>query len=387
MAEVPSLIPEVLDRPGTHALVIGVSRYRHVQGTAEETRRGRDYPIDQLGSAARTAHRFATWLLQRRYETPLPPLASLRVLLSPQPGEIDVAAQDPRLAAAPAANAANVARALRAFRDACESDRDNHAVVYVVGHGAQITKHGALLLLEDFASDDFNNLLDGALDVVDVHQALQTPRAARQQCWFVDVCRQRAAVVDALERLRGGIGLDKDPGNITASPLFMAAMGDTQAYALRGRHSLFCEALLWALDSAGAARGPDGGVAHWHVPLGGLYEALPRRVQTLAAEIGIEQFVEINGVANPGVFHIYDSGPPVALTVRIAPGAVEPHSQLDLMDAQMAPVLSTMQWPVSTKVPAGIYGFFVTPPTPFRKYTKFVALQPPAVDYLAELLP
>lgn len=387
MPDVPSLIPEVLDRPGTHALVIGVSRYRHVLGGSEETRRGRDYPIDQLGSAARTAHRFARWLLQRRCAAPVPPLASLRVLLSPQPGEIDAATQDARLAAAPAATAANVARALRAFRDACESDRDNHAIVYVVGHGAQITKHGALLLLEDFLSEDLNNLLDGALDVVDVHQALQTPRAARQQCWFVDVCRQRPAVVDALERLRGGIGLDKDPGNITASPLFMAAMGDTQAYALRGGHSLFCEALLWSLDSAGAARGPGDAIAHWHVPLGGLYEALPRRVQALAEQNGIEQFVEINGVANPGVFHVYDAGPPVALTVRVTPDAAQPHSQLELMDAQMAPVLSSAQWPVGANVPAGIYGIFVTPPAPFRHYRKFVALQPPAVDYLAELPP
>lgn len=385
MPDVPSLIPEVLDRPGTHALVIGVSHYRHVLGAAEETRRGRDFAIDQLASAARTARRVATWLLARRYAAPLPPLASLRVLLSPQPGELDTTAADPRLADAPAATAVNVARALRAFRDACESDRDNHAVVYVVGHGAQITKHGALLLLEDFASDDLNNLLDGALDVIDVHQALQTPRAARQQCWFVDVCRQRPGVVDALERLRGGIGLDKDPGNVSASPLFMAAMGDTQAYALRGGHSLLCEALLWSLDAAGAARGPGDGVAQWHVPLGGLYEALPQRVRTLAADSGIEQFVEINGVANPGVFHVYDAGPPVALTVRVAPGAAEPSAQLELMDERMAPVLSTTQWPVSTHVPAGIYGIFVTPQPPYRKHSKLVALQPPAHDYLAEL--
>ncbi len=159
--------------------------------------------------------------------------------------------------------------------------------------------HGALLLLEDFASDDFSNLLDGALDVVDVHQALQTPRAARQRCWFVDVCRQRAAVVDALERLRGGIGLDKDPGNITASPLFMAAMGDTQAYALRGRHSLFCEALLWALDSAGAARTRRRRRPLARATRRTLRSAAATRADALAAEIGIEQFVEINGVANP----------------------------------------------------------------------------------------
>ncbi len=384
---VASVVPERLDAPGTHALVIGVSVYRHVLDAARQSVRGRDFAIEPLDSAARTAHRVASWLLARDYDAPLPPLASLRVLLSPQPGEIDTAAQDPRLANAPAATRANVREALRDFRKACESHRDNHAIVYVIGHGAQITKHGALLLLEDFASDDHDNLLDGALDVVDVHQALQNAAAARQQCWFVDVCRQHVDVDRALERLIGGIRLDKKPGNVEASPLFLAAMSDTQAFALRDGHSLLCDALIWALDDAAAARGPRTGLGQWHVPFGSLYEVLPQRVRELALSHGVEQFVEVGGVANPGVFHVYRDHPQVAVSIVVEPAAAQPLARLDLSDSRRRPVFSSTQWPATTRVRAGLYTIEVTATTRYLPYWLLVDFAPPRCEHHVVLEP
>jgi len=82
----PSLIDEDLTQPGTHALVIGVSEYLHFGDGADPTPQGEEFQMEQLSAAARSASEFARWLLQD-YRCQRAPLRSLRVLLSPSPGE------------------------------------------------------------------------------------------------------------------------------------------------------------------------------------------------------------------------------------------------------------------------------------------------------------
>src|SRR5687768_4799364 len=86
---IPSLVPEDLTAPGTHALIIGVSRYRHLADGAEPTPTAADFELEQLSAAARSASEFAAWLLDdvKGYHNPAAPVRSLRVLLSPQPAE------------------------------------------------------------------------------------------------------------------------------------------------------------------------------------------------------------------------------------------------------------------------------------------------------------
>ena len=146
----PSLIPQDLTGPRTHALVIGVSRYLHFADGSEPTADGTSFQMEQLSAAARSASEFAAWLL-KVYRCTRAPLGSLRVLLSPSKGE-QIAADIAALQAAgdSSATLANVRTALKEFRDACDSNVDNIAIVYAAGHGVQLTKHGAILLLTDF---------------------------------------------------------------------------------------------------------------------------------------------------------------------------------------------------------------------------------------------
>ena len=83
----PSIIPEIDAVPGTHALVIGVSEYVHFDDGSQPTGNGQLLDMTQLSAAARSASDFAAWILDERQHAAAP-LSSLRVLLSPSPGEI-----------------------------------------------------------------------------------------------------------------------------------------------------------------------------------------------------------------------------------------------------------------------------------------------------------
>src|SRR4030042_794816 len=170
----PSLIPEDLTQPGTHALIIGVSAYLHFEDGPAPTPTGIEFEMEQLSAAARSASEFAAWLL-KDYKCDRAPLRSLRVLLSPSAGEVihpDIAA---RLNGDFSATLANVRTALAEFRNACNTNTDNVGIVYIAGHGVQLTKHGAIVLLHDFGANAFLFKLEGAIDMAGGHAALPHP--------------------------------------------------------------------------------------------------------------------------------------------------------------------------------------------------------------------
>ncbi|QRN83179.1 caspase family protein [Chloroflexota bacterium] len=241
-----SLIPEDLTQPGTHALVIGVSEYLHLVDGKDPTPTGISFGMEQLSAAARSASEFAAWLLNE-YQCDHAPLRSLRVLLSPADGEEinpDIAALLP---VDSSATTNNVRIDLGEFRHACDASVDNIAIVYIAGHGVQITKTGAIVLLSDFGDTHFLSQLEGAIDMAGVHAGMNHPNTAKTQFWFVDACRQQPAIAKKFETLSGAITLDEPIGATETSPLFLAAGTGTQAYARVGGVTLFNEALLWAL--------------------------------------------------------------------------------------------------------------------------------------------
>jgi hypothetical protein len=140
MTSIP--VPHAGASPGTHALVIGVSDYPFADGP-DASSLGKSFELHNLTTAARSASEVAAWLLNE-YINPGVPLASLRVLLSPVPGESihpDIAAHlnDP----APATRAV-VEAELRQFRKDCRQNLQNAAFVYIAGHGIQLNKRGAV---------------------------------------------------------------------------------------------------------------------------------------------------------------------------------------------------------------------------------------------------
>jgi hypothetical protein len=122
---------------GTHALVIGVSRY---DGLPEPTRFPKtglpELGLTQVKSPATSAWKFAQWL-DESYWNPSAPLKSIRLLLSTSDEEIH--ADIPGLAEVSTpdrlATRANVESALAEWQEACKGNTDNIAVLYAAGHG------------------------------------------------------------------------------------------------------------------------------------------------------------------------------------------------------------------------------------------------------------
>ena len=57
----PDILSSAGSGPAAHALVIGISHYRHLADGAEPTAKGQEIDIKQLTSAARSASEFAAW--------------------------------------------------------------------------------------------------------------------------------------------------------------------------------------------------------------------------------------------------------------------------------------------------------------------------------------
>ncbi len=376
----PSLIPEDLTIPGTHALIIGVSAYPHFADGPAPTPTGMEFEMEQLSAAARSASEFAAWLLND-YHCNRAPLRSLRVLLSPAAGEPIHPAVAALLVGDYAATRPNVETALAEWLIACNARNDNVAIVYVAGHGVQITKTGAIVLLHDFGGPGYLKKLAGAIDMAGVHGGMNHPKTARTQFWFVDACRQKPAIAKKFESLEGGaITLDEPVGSTEASPLFLATGTGKQAFARVGGFTLFNEALLWALRG-NVANGPEPGINCWHVPVTALIKQLPDRVMKLANDEGVEQSVEITGKMHEAIFHEYVSVPKVALHIDLSPENAKAVCTGSLKrNAQIPVVENFTDWPMQQSVDAGLYLLDIKTTAPFHAKSDVLDIEPPSTQ-------
>jgi hypothetical protein len=384
----PSVIAEDLTQPGTHALVIGVSEYRHFEDGAEPTPQGEEFHMEQLSAAARSASEFARWLLQD-YRCQRAPLRSLRVLLSPSPGEqIEPGVADLLAATDHAATRANVQEAVVEFRDACDSHTENVLVVYVAGHGVQLTKHGAIVLLNDFGRPGQIARLEGAIDMAAVHAGMNHPNTARTQFWFVDACRQKPSIARRFESLEGALALDEPNGSTEVSPLFLAATTGTQAFARPGGVTLFNEALMASLGGA-AATGPKGGdIDCWHVSVTELIRQLPDEVMALAEAEGAEQSVDVAGKIHEAVVHEFEVTPQVDLRVELLPEHARPVSRGSLkQNAKTVIVENFTDWPLQRQVDAGLYLLNIEADAPFENWDEILNLDPPEMTAEVDVAP
>ncbi len=373
--------------PGTHVLVIGVSAYRHFADGSEPTEVGESTGMKQLRSAARSASDVAQWL-ETRKTIGLPPLRSLRLFLSPGPDE-QIADRYRALDNLPATRA-NVENGLEQFWAICHRHRDNHAVVYVAGHGVQLNMAGAVLLLEDFGTAKVARRMHGSIDLVGVHRAFNNADAPKHQFWFVDACRQPPEIARQFDNLlSGALTLDiVNTGHCDSSLLLLSAITGTSAYGRPGGRTFFADALLDSMATGAAAEGPDSRhVDAWHVPVAKLLTVLPNRVSELATSAGVEQWVEPAGMPRPAVFHVYDRPPSVTLTVSIDPIEAAPSSTLSVEDANMQIVATSSEWPARAEVEAGVCAIRITTASPYRSFNKYVPVDPPATRIAAKVQP
>ena len=375
-----SLIPDRLDARGTHVLVIGVSAYRHFAGGSAPSERGKRFRMRQLSAAARSASGFAAWMLAS-YRNPAAPLASLRVLLSPAEGEqldADIAARMPANAVDGAATLANVKADLLAFRKACATHPDNVAIVYAAGHGVQLSKNGAIVLLHDCGDDAHLTELEGAIDMAGVHAGFNHPDTAQTQFWFVDACRQEPAMAERYETMEAGLTLDTLPGAVRTNPVFLASSTQMAAFARVGGRTLFCEALLAGLQG-GFAAPPDDLVASWHVSVSQLTTRLDQGVRALAKAESLEQPVDIGGRPTQALFHAFEQAPEAIVDVSVQPDGLAAQCVGTLSHRKLGKVLdANQQWPMHGVVRAGIYELSVDVGDPARNFFDYITVVPPA---------
>lgn len=374
-----SLIPEKLNLPGTHALVIGVSAYDFLPGGNNVSLQGEELGIGQLSASARSASEFAAWLL-RDYRRENLPLSSLRVLLSAAPTEdINQTIKD-LLKGDSRATRLNVERMFHDFMDAAASHTDNVAIVYVVGHGVQFSKSGAVLLLNDFADPQHRHAkYTGAVDMRSMHDAMNHENTAQTQFWFVDVCRDLSGDATHYEKLAGVLEGDvRRTGSAKTSPLFLSASSGQSAFARPHKLTLFCEALISGLKEGHAARSEGERNSPWRVSVNTLLEYLPEAVQSLAEAEEAQQLVECTGKITNAVFHECPKPPDVDLTISIRSGLNSSNYTANLKHRGAMVYANHSTWPLKARVAAGLYTIEVTTLTPPGTDEDCLNLQPPS---------
>ncbi len=369
----------------THALVVGVSHYPFLDGPAA-TPQGEQLGMANLSTAARSASEVAAWLLEE-YHQPDAPLASLRLLLSPVEGEPLHETVAGRMGGTPTpATRDELKKAFTAFREACRSNPANRAFVFFAGHGIQLNKHGAIVLLEDFATADEDDLLYGAVDVLGCWGSMNETGGADNQVWFSDACRQRPEIAKRFESLSGAFAPgNQGLGNVAASPLFLSSSTREQAFADPTSLTIFTQALLWALRGAAAA-GADESCPEWHVSSTRLSEVLPRRVVALLAGTASDQSVEVTGRANPVVVQRFAETPQVDIEVVVTPEGLVPAPTANLLLEGVQPVEVEASWPLRVRSAAGLYQLTVEAAGELpRRGQKLFKAEPPTCTTTVEV--
>ena len=369
----------------THAFVMGVSHYPYVDGP-EATPVGEEFGIENLTAATRSASDVAAWLLNE-YRNPDAPLGTLEVFLSPSAGEEINPAVTARMAGqqAPALRDP-VEVALNQFRDRCRTNPQNMAFVYIAGHGIQLNKRGAVVLLQDFGVRGRDKLY-GAVDLVGCRDSMDEAGNAHKQIWFADACRQRPEIVKKFEVLTGAYRLDEGNGQVEASPIFLASSTRESAFADVSGTTIFSQALLWSLRGGSADHPEVAGCPDWHVASARLTKDLPARVSAILADNAEQSHVDVTGRVLNVVAHRFEQPPLVDLEVELRPA-----------DATPAPVarlknLATDEdhelprgWPVRFRGEPAIYTLSVAvePPLTAGRPLSF-ELEPPGLHKVMEV--
>ncbi|WP_154232182.1 hypothetical protein [Pseudomonas syringae] len=343
--------------PCTHALVIGVSRYLHLSGGESTSDFGRELEMAQLTSAARSASDFAAWLIDS-YRNSSAPLSSVRILLSPNfEAEEEVNANiKGMLTASSEATRGNAELYFDQFSTSLAKHTENVGVVYFAGHGVQLTKTGAILLLSDVGDPAHPTELHGSLDLMSLHKSASHPGTAQTQFWFADVCRQEPKVAKQFEYMVGSMQRSKKNGHAKSSTMFLSSISGAKAYGRPDGVTLFNEALMNGLVSGEAAQSDGEDESPWEVTATSLIEYLSSTVPKKARAAGAEQFVENTGIIENGVLHSMIAAPTVEFEADVSPQAHRGHcTNFNLRSSSCTHVDSNSDWPFSTFLPAGLY--------------------------------
>ena len=273
-----------------------------------------------------------------------------------------------------------------AFRARCRETRNSVAIIYVAGHGVQLSKTGTTLLLEDFAGENQESKLWAALDLKGLHASMNDAQTATQQFWFIDACREPPEIAERFESLDGAYCGDVGQGSCDASPMFLASGPRKQAWARTRGVSLFNEALLACLRRD-AAIGPQTQGGPWRVTTGSLAQVLRAKVSDALKGSGRDQMVELTGF--PGttaeILHEFAEPPEAQLFMTLAPIAAQSISTATLSLDNTAVVDNADDWPLKRQLKGGLYVVSIATQQPFLDTMDAVAVTLPRTDHIVKV--
>ncbi|HUG30217.1 MAG TPA: caspase family protein [Candidatus Limnocylindria bacterium] len=296
--------------PATHAIVIGVSHYPHLNGGGGRLSTARE-GMGQLSSPTVSARAFASWLIEE-LEDPNKPLASVALLLSERRRKRFRNPRTKKELLVEKATLPNVAAAIADWKAQGDRNPEHRLIFYFCGHGIAQGADVALLMA-DFGSDP-NDALLGALDFVRFRSGMDAC-TARQQVYFVDACR---ASSDTLLAQLGRAGLPVIAPNPNAprppqpsqQPIYYSTLAGQDAYGRAKQPSIFTDALLRSFSGAGA----DDTNGDWRVETTQLNRAIDVYMQR-AIESG-QSRAQVPATVELSTFDLHFlSRPPVVPTV------------------------------------------------------------------------
>ena len=375
--------------PSTHALVIGVGLYPHLQG-GTGVRSSQYDGMGQLTSPPASARGFANWVIGE-FRNPNKPLASVSLLLSEAPRRPFTNPRTGNDVDIEPATIDNVRASINDWVDRGDTDEGNLLLFYFCGHGISQGPDYALLL-EDFGADP-RNALDGAIDFRQLHLGMETC-VASQQCFFVDACRSSSDTLIETQRYAGRVIIQPGPRPVGLAPreppIFYAALSGHDAYARPNSVSLYTEALLAALKGAGA----DDAEGDWRIDTTQLHRALDFFMRR-AGDSG-QSLTQVPQSGNHSTFflHYLRAKPKSPVLVRCAPDQALEHANLDcrvgatsLHQRQAATiVVEPPAWNLSLEV--GKYEFSARfPDGRYHDAARTVHVRPPYRKVLLEVQP
>ena len=238
-------------KPGTFAVVIGVSAYAHLEGGTGPVA-PKTYDLGQLSVSALTAYTFFNWL-RSRYSYPHSPVVWCQLLLSPQRGEVEVRPELTTNAFSPTLQ--NCRTALKGWHAAMATLEgvaagQSRSIFFFSGHGLKIQSDRQILLPCDYLNPEIYGV-NNALSTLNLAKGLKSLKVL-QHFFFVNACRNDHNNLDEVDEITGDRVLDEPKARYYTkppcyAPVFYASAAGTQAWQAHDPHaggSIFGKALL-----------------------------------------------------------------------------------------------------------------------------------------------
>lgn len=371
---------ELGDRPGTHALIVGVSHYEHLPDygqprEADGVRIDPSLGLTRQTIAASSAHALYRWLVDHKDRLEAP-LATCRLLIAPSRDEI---ARQPELE--PLGSACGIepfVRQANEWRADAAKHRGSQALFYFAGNGFELEKSDPVVALGDLG-DGVGPLLKSTVRVDDLFRGMAPapwqPEMARTQIYLIDTDLDPIQPLPPPLRLGTtppfdiGRGLMDERGAVI---FYASATGP--ALGFKGGQTFFLVALLKCLD--GLAAIPAGvdevGAPRWQVTINSLAQALGPLVREMAARVNREQEVSVSGLVREAVLYRIEGVPRARVRVEIDPPEALAAAKVEIFDAQDKPVALAPH----KKDPGVLAG-----PLPAGYYRLRVSFDPARPDY------